>query len=53
MPYLRQQLIDAAIRVAQRGLNNGTSGNLSVRAVQDGEAGFAFDVQQAGVDGGG
>ena len=40
MPYLRQQLIDAAIRVAQRGLNNGTSGNLSVRAVQDGEAGF-------------
>ena len=40
MPYLRQQLIDAAIRVAQRGLNNGTSGNLSVRAVQDGIAGF-------------
>jgi len=40
MPYLRQQLIDAAIRVAQRGLNNGTSGNLSVRAVQDGVSGF-------------
>ena len=40
MPYLRQQLIDAAIHVAHRGLNNGTSGNLSVRAVQDGEAGF-------------
>lgn len=40
MPYMRQQLIDAAIRVAQRGLNNGTSGNLSVRTMQDGVAGF-------------
>lgn len=40
MSDLRQQLIDSAIRVAQRGLNNGTSGNLSVRAVEDGEPGF-------------
>lgn len=40
MSDLRQQLIDAAIRVADRGLNNGTSGNLSVRAVEDGEPGF-------------
>ena len=40
MSNLRQQLIDAAIRVAERGLNNGTSGNLSVRCVEDGEAGF-------------
>ena len=40
MSDLRQQLIDAAIRVADRGLNNGTSGNLSVRSAEDGEAGF-------------
>lgn len=40
MSNLRQQLIDAAIRVAERGLNNGTSGNLSLRCVEDGESGF-------------
>ncbi|MFT3847514.1 MAG: class II aldolase/adducin family protein [Propionivibrio sp.] len=47
MPYLRQQLIDAAIRVAERGLNNGTSGNLSVRTIENGEPGFLITPTSA------
>jgi L-fuculose-phosphate aldolase len=36
----RQQLLAATLRMAESGLNKGTAGNLSVRAIEDGEAGF-------------
>lgn len=37
---LRAQLIDAARRMTAAGLNKGTAGNLSVRCVDQGEAGY-------------
>ncbi len=37
---LRRQLIDTARRMAAVGLNRGTAGNLSVRALENGENGF-------------
>jgi L-fuculose-phosphate aldolase len=40
MPELRQQLITAACRTMTCGLNKGIAGNLSVRAEENGEAGF-------------
>jgi len=36
----RQQLLAATVRMAASGLNKGTAGNLSVRAVENGQAGF-------------
>ena len=39
-PSARQQLLVATLRMAESGLNKGTAGNLSVRAVEGGEAGF-------------
>jgi L-fuculose-phosphate aldolase len=40
MPELRQQLIDTACRTLSSGLNKGIAGNLSVRAEENGQAGF-------------
>ena len=40
MPELRQQLISTARRTMSYGLNRGVAGNLSVRADENGEAGF-------------
>ena len=40
MPKLRQQLIYTACRTLSSGLNKGIAGNLSVRAEENGEAGF-------------
>ena len=40
MPELRQQLIAAACRTMNCGLNQGIAGNLSVRAEENGEPGF-------------
>ncbi|WP_153111684.1 class II aldolase/adducin family protein [Propionivibrio limicola] len=40
MPELRQQLIDTARRMAPAGLNRGTAGNVSVRAIENGESGY-------------
>ena len=40
MPELRQQLISTACRTMSCGLNRGVAGNLSVRADENGEAGF-------------
>ena len=40
MPELHLRLIDTARRVALAGLNRGAAGNLSVRAVEGGEAGY-------------
>lgn len=40
MNNLRQELIATALRMAAGGLNKGTAGNLSIRAEQDGQAGF-------------
>lgn len=40
MPELRQQLIYTACRTLSSGLNKGIAGNLSVRAEENGEAGF-------------
>ena len=39
-PSARQQLLAATLRMAASGLNKGTAGNLSVRAVDGGERGF-------------
>lgn len=38
-PSARQQLLAATLRMADSGLNKGTAGNLSVRAVEGGEPG--------------
>ena len=53
-PSARQQLLAATLRMAASGLNKGTAGNLSVRAVDGGERGFlitptgmAYDVLSA------
>ena len=40
MPELRQKLISTACRTMSCGLNKGVAGNLSVRAEENGEAGF-------------
>ncbi|MBS1228331.1 MAG: class aldolase/adducin family protein, partial [Proteobacteria bacterium] len=40
MPELRQKLIATACRTMSCGLNKGVAGNLSVRAEENGEAGF-------------
>lgn len=40
MPELRQKLIATACRTKNSGLNQGVAGNLSVRADENGEAGF-------------
>ena len=40
MPELRKQLIATALRMSAAGLNKGTAGNLSVRHVENGAAGF-------------
>jgi len=51
MADLRQELIATALRMSAAGLNKGTAGNVSVRAVENGTAGFlitptgmAYDV---------